>query len=230
VPPAKQRDPPGGAFALTSRLRLLIADQAPMRLGIRMALEGDVDVCAEVADSHEAVGAAKREQPDVCLVGGDFTADWLGAVRGICRAAPNAAVVVLGQRQEADDLLAAVRAGAIGYVPNELNPDQLRRVIRAVAAHEAVVPRAMVLDLLLELRTGEDDLLTRREAEVLGMLRRGRSTAAIADRLAIAPVTVRRHISELVRKLGVENRAALAATTDRRWSRPAARSGATRKI
>ena len=228
--PAQQRDGAGGAFALTSRLRVLIADQAPMRLGIRLALEGDVDVCAEVADSHEAVGAAKREQPDVCLVGGNFTADWLGAVRGICRAAPNAAVVVLGQRQEADDLLAAVRAGAIGYIPNELSADQLRRVMRAVAAHEAVVPRAMVLDLLLELRTGEDDLLTRREAEVLGMLRRGRSTAAIAERLAVAPVTVRRHISELVRKLGVENRAALAATTDRRWSRPAARSDSTRKI
>ena len=69
----------------------------------------------------------------------------------------------------------------------------------------------MVLELLLELRGGGTgtDALTSREAQVLGMLRRGQTTAEIADRLAIAPVTVRRHISQLVRKLGVENRAAL---------------------
>ena len=76
---------------------------------------------------------------------------------------------------------------------------------------EAVVPRSMVLELLLELRGRGDgaDALTTRESQVLGMLRRGHSTAEIADRLVIAPVTVRRHISELVRKLGVEDRAAL---------------------
>jgi DNA-binding NarL/FixJ family response regulator len=69
----------------------------------------------------------------------------------------------------------------------------------------------MVLELLLELRGGAPgtDALTTREAQVLGMLRRGQSTAEIADRLAIAPVTVRRHISQLVHKRGVEDRAAL---------------------
>jgi DNA-binding NarL/FixJ family response regulator len=77
----------------------------------------------------------------------------------------------------------------------------------------------MVLELVLELRGGHsDDLLTGREAQVLGMLRRGHTTAAIAERLQIAPVTVRRHISELVHKLGVENRAALTAPGTR-WRR-----------
>jgi DNA-binding NarL/FixJ family response regulator len=84
-------------------------------------------------------------------------------------------------------------------------------VISLVEAKEAIVPRAMVLDLIMELRSGGSGggHLTGRETQVLGMLRRGHTTAAIAKRLEITPVTVRRHISELVHKLGVEDRTAL---------------------
>jgi len=91
----------------------------------------------------------------------------------------------------------------------------LNRVVNAAANNEAVVPRSMVIELVLELRGGGNgaDALTPRESQVLGMLRRGHGTSEIAERLAIAPVTVRRHISELVRKLGVENRAALTNGT-----------------
>jgi DNA-binding NarL/FixJ family response regulator len=73
----------------------------------------------------------------------------------------------------------------------------------------------MVLELMLELRHRGNgaDALTSRESQVLGMLRRGHTTVEIAERLEIAPVTVRRYISELVRKLGVESRAALTGAT-----------------
>jgi DNA-binding NarL/FixJ family response regulator len=196
---------------VTDRIRLLIADWEPTRLGIRMALNGTVEVCAEAGDAEQAIRAAKREQPDVCLVGQDIPGGAITAVRGVSRAAPDAAVVLLTQSHDVDDLLESIRAGAIGYVPGAVDAESLRRVVNAIAAHEAVVPRSMVLELLLELRGGGSgtDALTSREAQVLGMLRRGQTTAEIADRLAIAPVTVRRHISQLVRKLGVENRAAL---------------------
>jgi DNA-binding NarL/FixJ family response regulator len=119
--------------------------------------------------------------------------------------------VVLADAEDPDDLLEAVRAGAVGYVPGALDFDRLRRVFAAVTAHEAVIPRSMVNDLLGELRASAagGDTLTAREAQVLGMVRRGHTTARIAERLQIAPVTVRRHISELVRKLGVESRADL---------------------
>jgi DNA-binding NarL/FixJ family response regulator len=170
-----------------------------------------VDVCAECGTAEEAIRAAMREQPDVCLVGRELSGDGLAAVRGICRAAPNSAVVVLASVSDPDDLLDCVRVGAIGYLPGGVQAEPLRRVLAAVAANEAAVPRSMVLDLLLELRSvgSGDDRLTSRESQVLGMLRRGHSTASIARRLRIAPVTVRRHISELVRKLGVEGRAGL---------------------
>ena len=201
--------------------RLLIADRAPTRLGIRMALNGDADVCAEAEDAEQAIRAAKREQPDLCLIGDHIAGNGVAAIRGVIRAAPGCAVVVLAQGHDADRLLECVRAGAVGYVPGTLDAERLKRVIRAAAANEAIVPRSMVLELVLELRGGGGgaDALTARESQVLGMLRRGHRTADIADRLAIAPVTVRRHISELVRKLGVENRAALA---------PSARAGAER--
>ena len=192
-------------------MRLLIADNPATRMGIRMALGGTVDVCAEADDAESAIRAAKREQPEACLLAREIGGDWVGAVRGICRAAPNAAVVVLAQVQDADDLLKSVRAGAVGYVPGALDPAALRRIIAAVAAQEAVVPRSLAMELVLELQAGGagGNGLTVRESQVLGMLRRGHTTAAIAEQLEITPVTVRRHISELVHKLGVENRSAL---------------------
>jgi DNA-binding NarL/FixJ family response regulator len=208
---------------LTDRLRLMIADREATRVGIRMALDGQVQICAEVDEAEQAIRAAKREQPDVCLVGDGLAGSAMTAVRGICRAAPDAAVVVLTERHDVDLLLDYVRAGAVGYVPGVLDGERLRRIVRAVGEREAVVPRSMVLELLLELRGRGNgaDALTTREAQVLGMLRRGHSTAEIAERLVIAPVTVRRHISELVRKLGVEGRAQLA-TADARSARRAA--------
>ena len=195
------------------RARLLIADHAATRLGIRMALGAEVHVCAEAGDTEGAIRAAKREQPEVALVGCETLVDWRTAVLGICRAAPGCAVVVMATTGDVEDMLEAVRAGAVGYVPGPVDAPRLRRIFKAVAAKEAILPRKMAIDLLAELRDGRapGDELTRREAEVLGMLRRGHTTAWIADRLQIAPVTVRRHVSELVRKLGAESRSDLLA-------------------
>jgi DNA-binding NarL/FixJ family response regulator len=129
----------------------------------------------------------------------------------VTRAAPATRVIVLADDASADTMLDAVRLGAVGFIHSGLSPEQLQKVVGAVVAHEAVLPRSMVLDLLLELRSAgaEVDGLTGREAQVLGLLRRGHSTATIARRLDIAPVTVRRHISELVRKFGVLDRSEL---------------------
>lgn len=202
---------------MSDRQRVLIADREATRVGIRMALDGEVHICAEADEAEQAIRAAKREQPDVCLVGDGLAGSGIAAVRGICRAAPDAAVVVLTEGKDVDLLLDYVRAGAVGYVPGALDAECLRRIVRAVCEREAVVPRSMVLELLLELRGRGNgaDALTTRESQVLGMLRRGHSTSEIAERLVIAPVTVRRHISEVVRKLGVENRGQLA-TADAR--------------
>jgi DNA-binding NarL/FixJ family response regulator len=200
------------AEAKTERImNLLLVDNAPTRAGIRIALGDSVTVCGEASDPESAIRAAKREQPDVALIGREISGDWRAAVRGVSRAAPQCAVVVLAQAGDADDMLESVRAGAVGYVPGALDAERLRRIFHALNGSEAVVPRSMVIELLSELRDARnaENGLTGREAQVLGMLRRGHSTAWIAERLQIAPVTVRRHISELVHKLGVESRSDL---------------------
>jgi len=199
---------------VNARPTLLIVDNEAIRAGVRLALEGEVTVCAEAADAETAIRAAKRTQPDLCLVGSQIPGGGVAAVRGICRAAPQCAAVVLAPRHDVDELIDSVRAGAVGYVPGTNVADRLQRIVRAVAANEAVVPRSMVLELLLEMRNvGSDGGLSSRESQVLGMLRRGHSTAEIAERIQIAPVTVRRHISELVHKLGVADRSELVAAT-----------------
>lgn len=191
-------------------IRVLIAHHGLMRASVRMALGDETEVCGQAGDAEQAVVEAQRVQPEVCIVGWDIPGGGLNAVQGILNVAPDTSVVVLSEQRDVDDLLAAVRAGAVGYLPGSLDKDQLRRVVRGVAAHEAAVPRAMVRELILELRTATSlGGVTEREAQVLGMLRRGHTTAQIAGRLEISPVTVRRYISDLMRKLGAHSRADL---------------------
>lgn len=204
-------DASGRIAEAASAAKLLLVDHAATRLGIRMALDGAARVCAECYGVEEAIRAAKLEQPEIAFVGRDISGDWRAAVRGICRAAPECRVIVLAETADADDLLESVRAGALGYVPGTLTADSLRAVFRFARANEALIPRTMVGELLTEIRGAPmaESGLTVREAQVLGMVRRGHSTAWIAECLAIAPVTVRRHISQLVRKLGVGSRSDL---------------------
>jgi len=180
-----------------------------------MALDGVADVCAEAANLDDAVQAALRVRPDVCLVGQLLPGGGIETVRRLTEVVPDARVVLLACGEGKDDLLAALRAGALGYVPAEVGAGQLRRVVRAVHAREASVPRSMVRDLLDELRAPErsaDRRLTVRQAQILGVLRRGDSTAGIAAHLAISPVTVRRHISTLAQKVGASDRGELISS------------------
>jgi DNA-binding NarL/FixJ family response regulator len=177
-----------------------------------MAVEGVISSCSEAGDAASAVALAESVQPDVAIVGSQISGDGLAAVEGILRVARNCQVVVVTPSLDPADLLAALRAGALGYLPGSIDPTALRRVVLAVAAGEAAVPRALVADLARELRSGPGgaDGVTAREAQVLAMLRRGETTAAIASHLAISPITVRRHISTLMQKVGVQTREALA--------------------
>jgi DNA-binding NarL/FixJ family response regulator len=197
-----------------SKSRILIGDYPPTRLGIRIALDGCVTVCGEAGDAFEAVRLAAREQPDVCVVGLDLPGGGIMATRGIRDVSPESAVVVLATTPDPDDLLACVRAGAIGYVPTDQSADSLRRVIAAASEGEATVPRSMVRDLIREIQGEEIGGvgLTEREAQVLRLLRRGVSTSGIAGELNISPVTVRRHVSSMLHKAGVRDRAALEAS------------------
>ena len=194
---------------------LLIADHPPTRRGLRIVLDEAVSICTEAEDAEQAIEVARREQPDVCLIGLEMPGGGLAATRGICGVAPEAAVIVLATTPDFDDLVSCVQAGAAGYVSSDIKPDSLRRVVQAVDAGEGALPRSMQLDLMRELlgfRSSEATGLTAREAQVLSMLRRGCNTEAIAEQLGISPITVRRHISSAMHKTGAENRQALASS------------------
>jgi DNA-binding NarL/FixJ family response regulator len=183
-----------------------------------MALDELALVCAEASDRRSAVEAVQKYRPDVVLIGRSLPGDGIRAVREISDAVPHTSIVVLADRPEINDLLMALRAGAIGYMPVGFEPAQLRRAIAAVRTEQAAIPRSMVRELVDEIRSFDRvarGQLTLRERQVLAMVRRGDSTARIAQHLDISPITVRRHISVLVRKAGVAGRAELAATLER---------------
>jgi len=198
---------------------LIAADNAPTRVGLRLALEAEA-VCTEAGDSESAVAAAVRERPDVCLVDFDTPGRGLRAVSEIVSRAPGVVVIVLTKEVAEEEFLAAVRAGASGYLPQAVDPARLPHVVRSVMRGEAAVPRHFVTKLIDALRgperrrrsivlAGERRVeLTSREWEVVELLRLGRSTKEIAEELDISQVTVRRHLSAVYAKLGVESKAA----------------------
>lgn len=115
----------------------------------------------------------------------------------------------------------AMRSGATGYLPQSLDPERLPFVVQSALRGEPAVPRRFVARLLAELqshaqarrtfvRVGRERVpLTIRESQVVEMLRRGASTSEISGELGIAPVTVRRHVGSIERKLGVSDRASV---------------------
>jgi DNA-binding NarL/FixJ family response regulator len=196
---------------------LIAAERLPTRVGLRLALEPEAR-CTEAADAESAVTAAVRDRPDVCLLGLDRSGQSLRVVNEIVSRVPSAAVILLTNHPDEEEFMAAVRAGASGYLAQSLDPTRLPHVVRGALRGEPAVPRRFVSRLLEELRSRERRrsvvladkgrvTLTAREWEVVEMLLRASSTSEIATELGVAPVTVRRHLGSVERKLGVSTRA-----------------------
>jgi DNA-binding NarL/FixJ family response regulator len=198
-------------------VRVVIADDhPPTRLGVRTALEAEgFEVVAEAATAPSAVAAAVEHAPDVALLDVHMPGDGLAAARTISRELPDVAVVMLTVSRDDSDLFEALRAGARGYLLKDIDPDRLPHALRGVLAGEAALPRNLVTKLVEEFRgrerapsrgTAATASLTSREWEVLELLRQGLDTAQIAHRLFVTPVTVRSHVSAVLKKLKVTSR------------------------
>jgi DNA-binding NarL/FixJ family response regulator len=196
---------------------LIAAERLPTRVGLRLALQSEAR-CTEVSDAQSAVDTAVRERPDVCLLGLDASGQGLRVASEIAARVPSAAVILLTNRPDEEEFMAAVRAGASGYLTQSLDPARLPFVVEGALRGEPAVPRRFVSRLLEELRTRERRRsvevagkgrisLTVREWEVVELLLRPASTSEIAEELGVAAVTVRRHLGSVERKLGVTSRA-----------------------
>jgi DNA-binding NarL/FixJ family response regulator len=199
--------------------RVLIADDhAPTRAGVRMALERDgIEVCAEVTNASEAVEAAMRERPDLCLLDVHMPGGGPSAASKITSSLPSTMVIMLTVSRDNQDLLESLRRGAIGYLLKDMNPASLPVAVRAALGGEGVLPRTLTAGLIEEFRhrpearrprgqPRERPALSAREWEILELLTEGATTADMAERLFLSQVTVRRHISSILSKLGVSTR------------------------
>jgi DNA-binding NarL/FixJ family response regulator len=199
---------------------LIASERLPTRVGLRLALEPEAR-CTEAADAQSALDAAVSDRPDVCLLGLD-SGQSVQVVKEIVSRVPSAAVILLTNKLDEEEFMAAMRAGASGYLTQSLDPKRLPHVVEGALRGEPAVPRRFVSRLLDELRTRERRrsvvlagrgrvALTTREWEVAEMLLRSASTSEIAAELGVASVTVRRHVGSLERKLGVSTRAEVVA-------------------
>lgn len=209
--------------------RVVIADDhPPTRAGVRRVLEeSGFEVCAEEADADGAVAAALRDRPAVCLLDIRMPGGGIDAARRIAAALPETAIVMLTVSRDDDDLFDALRAGAAGYLLKDIERERLPEALHAVLAGEAPLPASLVARLVEEFRHRDRRRrlliasrpgvqLREREWEVLELLHAGLSTAEIARRLFVAEVTVRTHVSAILRKLRVPDREAAVRLLDER--------------
>ncbi len=208
-----------------SQTRVLVADeQAATRAGIRAVLEDEgFTICREVTDAQAAIETAVRERPDIALLDVDIPGGGIAAAAAITTRVPETAVVMLTASTTDADLFDALRAGAAGYLLKGTDPARLSHALRGVLAGEAAIPRTLVTRIVAELgrRTrrrltlaARGVELTPREGEVLELLREGLTTAGMAERLRVSPVTVRRHVSTLLHKLEAPDREAAVRMLD----------------
>jgi DNA-binding NarL/FixJ family response regulator len=197
---------------LPEPIRVLVADDhGVVREGLRtfLLLQDGIEVVGEAADGLEAVAAAQQLAPDVVLM--DLVMpgiDGVEAMRRIRDHRPEARVIVLTSFTDDDKLLAAVRAGAAGYLLKTAQPQEVVRAIRAAHAGNAVLDPVPAGRLLQALATGEHarQPLTPREREVLELLTRGLANKRIALELGVSEKTVKAHVGRILAKLGVSDR------------------------
>jgi DNA-binding NarL/FixJ family response regulator len=196
-------------------VRLLLIDDHPVvRQGLRtfLATRPDFEVVGEAGDGETAIAEAARLRPDVILM--DLVmpgVDGLEAIGRIRAADPAARILVLTSFASADQVLPALRAGAAGYLLKDAAPAELEAAIRAVHRGEGLLDPAVTATVLAEFaQPASTDpgyaSLTPREREVLGLLARGLSNAAIARELVVAEKTVKTHVSSILAKLRLADR------------------------
>ncbi|WP_129141791.1 two-component system response regulator NarL [Modicisalibacter coralii] len=196
---------------------ILIVDDHPLfRRGVRQLLEMDpaLAVAGEAADGEAALEAAVRLEPALILMDMNMARlDGLGALKALREADVEARIVMLTVSDAEEDVVAALRAGADGYLLKDMEPEDLLAAIKEAAEGQmAISPRlAGLLARALSgprAAPGEDVLasLTAREGEILRALARGMSNKLIARRLTISEGTVKVHVRNLLKKLGLRSR------------------------
>lgn len=197
---------------MATKIRVtLVDDHRVVRQGLRNYLESfsDIAVVGTASSGEEALGKLDEWLPDVAVVdllmpGG---IDGLETTRRIRASSPHTQVVVLTAYSDDARVVAALRAGAIGYIRKEAEPEVLLDAVRAAARQQSLLDPAIAGSVMQELlRSGVRDSLTEREREVLRQLALGLTNRQIAESLVIGEETVKTHVGNILAKLHLEHR------------------------
>lgn len=224
--PSPQGNDTGSERRMKGQIRVLLAeDHQLVRAGLRalLAATEDIEVVAEAADGVEAVLKTQAYQPDVIVMDLHMPRQsGMEAIAEITQKAPTARILVLTSYADDEEMMAAIKAGALGYLLKESSTQELVQAIYTVYAGAAALHPTIARKLLHEYNrpttlSTADDPLSAREYEVLGLLARGHGNQAIADALFISERTVRTHVGNIFSKLHLTNRtqAALYALKER---------------
>jgi DNA-binding NarL/FixJ family response regulator len=203
---------------------LLVDDQELVRTGFRMVLMGeeDIEVVGEAANGHDAIALAARTRPDVIVM--DIRMPVMDGVEATRRlagadgASRGPRILVLTTFATDEHVMDALRAGASGFLLKDVTPADFVAAIRVVAAGDALIAPSVtrrLLDRLARLPSPADGVgevlgqLTERELEVLKLVAEGLSNREIAERLVLAEPTIKTHVSHLLLKLDLRDRAQL---------------------
>jgi DNA-binding NarL/FixJ family response regulator len=196
---------------------LVVDDQSMVRAGFRLLLadEPGIDVVAEASNGLEAVAQAARFRPDVIMMDIRMPElDGLEATRRILAADSTARILILTTFNLDDYVYEALRAGASGFVLKDDPPEQLIAAVHTIAGGEALLSPAItrrVIQHFTRLHRQAPpravDTLTTREMEVFGLITQGLSNAEIGRKLFISDTTVKTHVTRLLQKLGLRDRA-----------------------
>jgi DNA-binding NarL/FixJ family response regulator len=195
---------------------LLVDDHQLVRAGLAGLVDAahDLEVCGQAANGEEAVVLAAETRPDVVLMDLSMPVlDGVEATRRLLAAVPTAQVVVLTSFAETARVQAALRAGAVGYLLKDSEPDTLLAAVRSAASGTGPIDPRVTAALLAAPAAPPDDPaaeLSPREREVLDLVAQGLANKQIARRLGITERTVKAHVGSLFRRIGVADRTSAA--------------------
>jgi len=199
---------------MSERIHILLADDHPLfREGVAHSLAAEIgfEIIAQASSGEEAVEMTHRLHPDIVLLDVNMTGmGGIEAARRIAADSPGVRIMMLTVSENRENLMAALKAGAHGYVLKGVSASELRAITRRVAGGEAYVTPALAADMLTEFSNPHPldsfSQLTERESKILQLLSQGLTNREIGENLFLAEKTVKHYITSILQKLHVRSR------------------------
>lgn len=195
---------------------MLVDDHVFWRRGVKQIIDeqSDMEVVAEASNGEEAVARAPVARPDIILMDVNMPKmSGVQATRAIADMQPDTRIVMLSVSDTDDNLFESLKAGAVGFLSKDVDPDEVTRAVRSTMEGESTLSRFLAARLVKYVQRGEPEHarkapsnLTEREEEILRLIARGARDREIAQQLYISESTVKKHVQNVLRKLQARNR------------------------